>query len=374
MATMMRRMISTRSATTMTSILRPSNKTRQSAAAITRSSSLSRRSLSTKSNDGIVLHSEWIHPSPTSELDPTNDKENHSIVFLHGLLGNGRNLKTMAKKMCAAVNRPGLLLDLPGHGGSVVKKSHDTDTDTDTGVSSRSKTTFDDCLRDIQATLRHAGVIHHENNDTTKQFTLVGHSLGGRLALQYAHRLQEKSLSNVWLLDTVPGQPHKSVVTVLDIVESILSSAQDWSKINKKQMTATLISTHGLDAATAGWLASSFKVDKMSGMPEFGFSPATARDLVEDFGNQDFLGALQQVLDKNNNDNSNNIRQLRVDLVRGAKNTAWEESGHMPHLQALQEQHEGRFGFHTVQAGHWVHVEDLPGLLQAFNSVHNKSS
>jgi pimeloyl-ACP methyl ester carboxylesterase len=294
--------------------------------------------------------------------------DNHTLVFLHGLLGNGRNVQTMAKKMCAVTDRPGLLVDLTGHGASKGKNDPNK------------QVTFDTCLADIHATLLSKGVAGSDSDNDDK-VTLVGHSLGGRLALQYAHEQYHDCLDHVWLLDTVPGKPHSSVVQVLEIAEAVLDQ-QQWSGITRKEVTAVLKDQYGLDQAMAMWLASGFAVNKETGKAEFGFDAKVARDLVEDFGRQDFMHELQQTVfrsdsdhtqneyNNNNNASAHNRSPVRVDLVRGAKNTAWEASGHLPTLHSLMEQHKDQFGFHTVQAGHNVHVEDLPGLMQAVDHVY----
>jgi pimeloyl-ACP methyl ester carboxylesterase len=105
-------------------------------------------------------------------------------VFLHGLLGNGRNLNTFAKQVCQLNNSTGYLIDLRGHGKSRI-------------ASSSCKNSFENCVKDIAV--------------ATKKFSvpvesIVGHSFGGRIALQYAATQQNSSLERVWLLDTVPGQ------------------------------------------------------------------------------------------------------------------------------------------------------------------------
>jgi pimeloyl-ACP methyl ester carboxylesterase len=314
---------------------------------------------------GTVLHSEWIG---SNDYESEGDNE-HTIVFLHGLLGNGRNMQTMAKKMCASLDRPGLLVDLTGHGGS--KGRNDPEKTV----------TFDTCLADIHATLTSAGIGGGSDDDyNDSKVTLVGHSLGGRLALQYAHEQYHDRLDHVWLLDTVPGQPHASVVQVLQIAEKVLEQ-QQWSGVKKKEVTALLMGQYGMDQPTAMWLASGFTVNKETGQAEFGFCSKTARDLVEGIGRQDFMYKLQQTVfrsasdhtqneyNDNHNASASNNHPVRVDLVRGAKNTAWEASGHLPTLHNLMVEHKDQFGLHTVQAGHNVHVEDLPGLMQAVDLV-----
>ena len=87
---------------------------------------------------------------------------------------------------------------------------------------------------------------------------------------------------------------------------------------------------------------------------EFGFDLTVVNDLLADFHSQDFLGMLNDVVNSG----------VRVDLVRGGKNAGWTEAT-LGALRDLEIQSGEHFGFHTLSdAGHWVHVDDLPGLLQ----------
>ena len=66
------------------------------------------------------------------------------VVFLHGLLGSGKNLKTFAKRLSDRHEhiKP-LLLDLRGHGSSPPG----------------SNTTLNKCAQDVIFTLKHLGFV-----------------------------------------------------------------------------------------------------------------------------------------------------------------------------------------------------------------------
>ena len=97
----------------------------------------------------VLLHHELI-PSKSSK----------PIVFLHGLLGNGKNLKTLAKKVSERHSMSALLLDLRGHG-----KSPSTCMGGRPGV-----TTLNNCAKDVLYTLRSLG--YHGDNSPVG---IVGH-------------------------------------------------------------------------------------------------------------------------------------------------------------------------------------------------------
>lgn len=87
-----------------------------------------------------------------------------TLVFLHGLLGNGEDWSSVLPHL---VQFPRLTIDLPGHGESL----HAVCTD------------FDDCCHQIEAVIR-----CHLSTETS--IVLVGYSLGSRLAMYgLAHQL-----------------------------------------------------------------------------------------------------------------------------------------------------------------------------------------
>lgn len=287
--------------------------------------STSTPNLSQEQGGGLELNYEW--------LTPKGADSRHVVVFLHGLLGNGRNLRTMAKKMCDTFIQPGLLLDLRGHGSSPVPPNG-------------SKTTFDACVQDLKLTFEEIPQI--TNNSP---ITLVGHSWGGRVSLQYAfNALQQTDLprpKRVWLLDTVPGHANSSVERVIRTVTEVSSKER---MTDRKKVTEQLISL-GIEQGTAQWLASSLQ-RKSDGTFQFSFDLDVIQELLPEFQNQDYIGMLETVTTKGG---------IRVDLVRGGKNKGWTEDVMKP-LKALEGPN---FGIHTLpQAGHWLHVEDLQGLLE----------
>lgn len=81
------------------------------------------------------------------------------LVFLHGLLGCGRDWQRVIAEM--ATHWPCLCIDLPGHGHSKWCRADG----------------FDDVCRQLSATLRARGI---------RRYVLVGYSLGARIAMYYA--------------------------------------------------------------------------------------------------------------------------------------------------------------------------------------------
>jgi esterase len=148
-------------------------------------------------------------------------------VLLHGLLGSARNLSTLARLLNArSPDLTVVALDLPGHGSSPpLPPAADSDL----------------LAREVLATVATLGL--------ATPLRLVGHSLGGRVALRAALR-ESASIVSVTLLDIAPGPLTATgdVARVLDVLPrmpDLLHSRAD--------SRARLVGD-GLSPALAEWL------------------------------------------------------------------------------------------------------------------------
>lgn len=98
------------------------------------------------------LHVEWVRP-PRENQTP--------IVFIHGFLGSSKDFVDIASQ----VNRPSLLVDLPGHGKSPPFATEGP--------------WFDKTIQRLEQALGQQGV---------SKVDIVGYSLGGRIAMSFAHQ------------------------------------------------------------------------------------------------------------------------------------------------------------------------------------------
>jgi pimeloyl-ACP methyl ester carboxylesterase len=353
-----------------------------------------------------------IPPSSTSSSSSSRDGHNHKeravIVFLHGLLGNAKNLRTPAKIFTQRLPQyDALLLDVRGHGGS--SSSHSATNDFTSPHNMQS------CVQDVIHTLQHLG-LHGDDNSPS---VICGHSLGGRIALQYTHSLLHAAESNTstaliqppkqtWILDSVPGVADPSVSKVLYAISSLSikmttpssmlssssppvsasSSVGNIPNKTKSQMTTKLVDEYGLDFHVATWIVSSLRgIDEHSQRPIWAFDIDIAMELVQNFADQDFVGMIRDVVESapsssSSNDMyevtdaekriSNNISKV-VQLVMAGKNESWTETI-VSELQTIQSSFRksrstrpspSSFKMHKLdKAGHWVHVDDLDGLMK----------
>lgn len=246
------------------------------------------------------------------------------IVLLHGILGSGRNLRTLATRLVHA--RPDCsiwLVDLRNHGLSQgAPPPH----------------TLQACVDDLLALFADAGQAPP---------MVVGHSYGGKVALELARRPYPQ-LRQVWALDTLPalaaGEDDgpaavERVVAALRTVPQPLAS--------REEVVAWLVA-QGLEPAIGQWMTTNLK------------SAADGYRWVFD------LDAIETMLDAYfATDSWPVLRQppagLHVHVVRAGRSSRWTAAV----LSALAHLDSPQVHVHLLaDAGHWVHVDDPEGVLR----------
>jgi pimeloyl-ACP methyl ester carboxylesterase len=151
-----------------------------------------------------------------------------ATVLLHGFLGSGRNLRSLATAWSAAdPSRRFLLPDLTGHGASpALPPTSDLFT----------------LARDVVDTARAKGV--------TGAFDWVGHSLGGRVSLAASLHVPE-AVKTVALLDITPG-PVPGNLSESGAVLGILLQAPP--RAESRRALRTELTGRGLSEPLADWL------------------------------------------------------------------------------------------------------------------------
>jgi pimeloyl-ACP methyl ester carboxylesterase len=292
-----------------------------------------------------ITNGQVVSPSHKSQED-----NKQTIVFLHGLLGNSKNLRTPAKKLTRQLPHvSALLLDVRGHGSSTCHaRPHN----------------FASCVQDIFDTLSPLGLIGEKSPNF-----VVGHSLGGRIALQYTwqtmqqqqkqHVYDIKSPSQTWILDSVPGTPDPSVHNVLKAISSIPLPISC-----KSTLTETLINKHKLNKSTAMWIASNLKGDRNDF--SWVFDLDVANELVDNFADQNFAEMIHQITDRNSNNNTI-ADSTTIHLIMAGQNKEWKVDiiSELQSIPTYGESKDSLFRMHKIEkAGHWVHVDAVNELTQ----------
>jgi pimeloyl-ACP methyl ester carboxylesterase len=180
-----------------------------------------------------------------------------TILFLHGILGRGNNLRTIARRFVEA--RPGWsawLVDLRGHGRSPK------------GTPGAS---LEAAARDV------VGLAAQAAQAVT---AIAGHSFGGKVALEAARIGPMPSLEHVVVIDAVPGirEPVRGDDSVLAVIETI--EALPHAFVSKSDFVEALVAT-GKTRSLAQWLAQS--VEKEGDHVRFMLDLREIRALILDY-------------------------------------------------------------------------------------------
>ena len=335
---------------------------------------------SSKYRNHFDLHHEWILDGKIAKH--TVDLDFHSkgtVVFLHGLLGSGKNLRTLAKKLSQETGISALLFDLRGHGQS--KPNANANASESANVDMDSLHSIYNCSMDVVQTLENLNLVGDKS-----PIGIVGHSFGGRTALSYHHALlqrQEQTNNNnnananananvlppkhCWILDSCPGKAHASVAGVIDAVSSIPMP------IGSKQELVTKLREKDISKPIASWMTTNLKKiqdtnENGSGTHsegfEFMFDLNVVRGILNDFPRQDMLQQLQYCCTAVSTSPSPSPSMIHK--VIAGKNQAWT-SDVLKVLEDIQRKSDGEnisLNLVTLDTGHWVHTEDLDGLVR----------
>jgi len=183
---------------------------------------------------------------------------------------------------------------------------------------------------------------------------VVGHSFGGRVALEYLDLLLDENArrevcapKSAWILDSVPGHAHSGVRNVIRAVSSVPQPIP-----SKKELVQNLTDL-GIESSIALWMTTNLVQLPEKGF-EFCFDLNVANAMLDDFPKQNYVEILRSLCQKENH-------ECQVNLVRAGRNSSWTSSV-LKQLEPLL-QHKS-YRMHVLpNAGHWVHVDDLDGLL-----------
>eukprot|EP01039_Chlorochromonas_danica_P011135 gene11136-12414_t len=347
-----------------------------------------RRSLS--SFQAQLLSYERITTSSTS----TSAHPKHSIAFLHGILGNKRNWQTPAKAFLKALpDFSATTLDLVGHGASYA------------GV-------------DSPPTLRHSA-LEVRRLFTQKSFLEdLGHSFGGKVALKYLKHCVSMGYplpAVTFILDSLPGVFQKeSDATHTQSVTHILNILQQAPEtFSSKNEALDYLSSKGIDSAIVHWLAMNLvPVQGSDTNVRFSFDISYIQKLFEDYCATDmweFLYDFNRASQGREANESFHVHhqnkphvhahghadsavghphgKSKIVFVRAGKNKSWTEpvlskfreleegvhvakevahphAGHHNHTVGHHPHAHGNVSLVTMpHVGHWLHVEDMQGLV-----------
>jgi esterase len=259
-------------------------------------------------------------PPETAAVRPlaafTSGEGIRGTVLLHGFLGSGKNLRALAQRWPAQQpDRRILVPDLPGHGASPPLLPQDDPAAV---------------ARDVLAAASAAGL--------PGPLALVGHSMGGRVALAAA-ALAPDRLSEVVLLDIAPGPIDPGLTgsgRVLEILRGAPEAAPD------RRTMRELLLGRGLSPPTTDWLL--MNLESENGSYRWRFDREALAAFHDRFNRQDLWPIVES-------------RPLPIRAIRGGR------SRHVTDADAARLQAAGCRVDTIAEAGHDLHVEALDSLL-----------
>ncbi len=249
------------------------------------------------------------------------------LFVLHGVFGSSVNWRLFTRSL--ANERPEwgfVLCDLRAHGRSQgARPPHDLDA-------------MADDLTRLEGSLPSPVV------------GVVGHSLGGKVALAYAGKRVGR-LRQVWVLDSqpgarAPGGPSSEVLELLEGLPRVFSERRDFTDAVEKG---------GQSKAVAAWLA--MNVHRAGDELVLKLDLPAIRAILDDYFQRDLWGEVAR---------GDESRELH--LVMGSASYVWDP-GDRSRLERLAEEN-AHVHLHVLEgAGHWVNV-DAPEALRALFVAH----
>lgn len=245
------------------------------------------------------------------------------VLFLHGILGSGPNLRTLARRFVdARPEHDAWLVDLRGHGRSPKGSP---------GPS------IDACAEDIAKLARGVGVV-----------AVAGHSFGGKVALALCQKLD---LEDVVTIDSVAGtrEPLREGDAALAVLDTIRSFEPVFP--TKAAFIRSVGDRHG--RAIAQWLAMS--TEEVEGGVRFALDATEIEALLADYFARDLWPLVEDP-----------PGAARVHLVIAERSISYSAADReRAHAIAARQP---RVSVDVLPADHWVHVDDPEGLLRVLTT------
>ncbi|MAQ16195.1 MAG: alpha/beta hydrolase [Sandaracinus sp.] len=239
-----------------------------------------------------------------------------AFLFLHGILGRGRNWRSIARRF--GEERPEWLavtVDLRAHGDSLGQPGPHT-------VASAARD-----LAQLALDVPVAGVL--------------GHSFGGKVALAFAELRRDagRPLASTWLIDSTPSaRPDKrgseDVLRVLEVIGDLPERFDD------RRAFTTAVMDAGLSRPLAQWLAMNLRSE--GDHQVYGVEMDVVHAMLEDYFQQDQWDLVES-------------SEGRVHLVVGGRSDVYDPDDRE---RAARADRSGAAHLHVIpDAGHWVHAD-----------------
>jgi pimeloyl-ACP methyl ester carboxylesterase len=243
-----------------------------------------------------------------------------TLYVLHGIFGAGRNWSSVIRRFVRSTPEwNARLIDLRQHGESQ-------------GFSAPH--TIAAAAHDIEELAEHLG---------EQPAAVLGHSFGGKVALQYA-RAHGSELQQVWVIDSTPESraPDGSAWEMLGLIRRAPREFKDRNEL------IDFLVQNGVARPTAQWMATN--LEKRDGTYVWRFEFDAMEELLRDFFAQDMWDVLESP-----------PADVEIHMVKAEQSSVLSPAA-VKRIEGLSKQN-GRVFLHQVPGGHWVNAENPEALL-----------
>ena len=263
-----------------------------------------------------------------------------TAVFLHGILGSKRNWRTPSKKFALKYpNFKSIIVDLRGHG-----LSHKLEGES----------TIPSCAQDLKELFSDLDV---------SPSIICGHSFGGKVALEYVSKIRTSHEIDAWVIDSLPGKyDFTSIRTDEQSVSNVFRVLSKMpSLFVSRDVVMEYLRSHDIADVISQWLCTNLVPSGRSDYPlTWNFELDVVSHLFTDYCDRDMWPVLEE---KKENEGG------LIHFVRAGKNKAWTAET-LSRFYQLPSIGEAVRLHHMPHVGHWIHVDDLPGLLTLMHQHH----
>ncbi|XP_068664015.1 uncharacterized protein [Aristolochia californica] len=284
------------------------------------------------------------------EIRVSEDQPYNATAFvLHGLLGSGRNWRTFSRNLASEISKSSssaaawrmVLVDLRNHGNSATVEGLDPPH------------TIENSARDLANLVKSQGWAWPD--------AVIGHSLGGKVALDFAHSCAHGQYGvsaalpkQLWLLDSEPGEVNPDCTN--GEVEKVLYTLQNLpASLPSRRWVVEHLLELGFSKSLSEWIGSNLK--KAGDHFTWSFNLEGANEMFNSYRSTGYWSLLE-----------NPPKGLEISLVRAENSDRWS----LPKVQRLESlvndgerSDVGKFLMHVLpNSGHWVHVDNPKGLLE----------
>ncbi|KAJ4830121.1 hypothetical protein Tsubulata_001336 [Turnera subulata] len=274
------------------------------------------------------------------EVRSSSQKPHTSTAFiLHGLLGSGRNWRSFSRNLASTLSSSNsaptsewrmVLVDLRNHGKSAELEGFAPPHD------------LYNAAKDLADLVKEKAWAWPD--------VVIGHSLGGKVALQFAQSCAREQL---WVLDSVPGEV--SAENSDGEVEKVLKTLQSLpSSIPSRRWLVNHMIELGFSKSLSEWIGSNLK--KSGEQETWAFNLEGAVQMFNSYRETSYWSLLEHP-----------PAGMEINMVVAEKSDRWDPEI-IQRLESLASRSggdsAGNVSLHVLpNSGHWVHVDNPKGLL-----------